>query len=392
MISSQTIPPVADPGAPSIWVVILAGGVGSRFWPVSTPERPKQLLPLGSERALIRDTVDRALKVVPPGRLRILTGEHLLQPLSEALPELPGECFLLEPVARGTGPVLAWAAHVIAQEDPDAVLISLHSDHVIDPEPAFSSLLQAAARVARNEDCLLTVAVPPTRPETGYGYIRAGENLSAPEGFSAFRVSAFVEKPDAATATRYVKEGYLWNSGLFVWPVGRFLHEVNQHSPEMAPALAGLAAGGSVEDFFHDVTGISVDEAVLERSGRVGSIRATFQWDDVGSWEALSRTRGADAQGNVIVGDGHLVETKDSIAFSETGPVVLFGVQNLVVVRQGPLTLVMDRDRAPELKRLLDALPPEVVAGSQARHSSTPNPAAPSHAAPGEDDPDGTPS
>ncbi|MEX2527975.1 MAG: sugar phosphate nucleotidyltransferase [Gemmatimonadota bacterium] len=390
MTSSQTTPSEAEPGTPSLWVVILAGGIGSRFWPVSTPDRPKQLLPLGSERALIRDTVDRALKVVPAGRLRILTGVHLLEPLSQALPELPRECYLLEPMARGTGPVLAWAAHAIAQEDPDAVLISLHADHVIHPEPAFSSLLRAAARVARDEDCLLTVAVPPTRPETGYGYIKPGKAIPAPEGFAAFRVSAFVEKPDAATATRYVEEGYLWNSGLFIWPVRRFLRELKEHSPEMAPALVGLAAGGSVEDFFHHVTGISVDEAVLERSARVASIEATFQWDDVGSWEALSRTRTADAQGNVVVGDGHLVETRDSIAFAETGPVVLFGVQNLVVVRQGPITLVMDRDRAPELKRLLDALPPEVVSGSQTRDGSDPSGVTRTQAASGHHDPDGT--
>lgn len=387
MTSSQTNPPRAEPDSPSLWVLILAGGIGSRFWPVSTPQRPKQLLPLGSERALIRDTVDRALRVVPPERLRILTGKHLLDPLSKALPELPEDCYLLEPMARGTGPVLAWAAHVIAREDPDAVLISLHSDHVIHPESAFPSLLQAAARVARDEDLLLTVAVPPTRPETGYGYLRPGEALPAPEGFTAFQVSAFVEKPDAATAARYVEEGYLWNSGLFVWPVGRFLHEVEQHSPEMAPELARLAAGGNAEDYFSHVTGISVDEAVLERSARVGSIQATFQWDDVGSWEALSRTREADSAGNVIVGEGHLVETRNSIAFSEAGPVVLFGVENVVVVRQGPLTLVMDRERAPELKRLLDALPPEVVAGSHTQASSG---ASLNHRARGQDDPGGT--
>jgi len=370
---------------PALRITILAGGIGSRFWPASRPDRPKQLLPLASERPLIVDTVERALRVVPRERVRILAGSHLVDPFRRALGGvLDGEAlddlFWVEPRPRGTAPVLVWAAHRMHRDDPDSAMISLHSDHFIEPEPAFLELLPRAAALAREHDLLFTIAVPPDRPETGYGYLRPGTPLGdtagatasaeatpggagrAPEP-TAWRLGAFVEKPDHETAVRYLAEGYLWNSGIFVWSTARFLEEVRLHAPEVAEHLHLLDAGRD-DEFFEVVSPISVDEAVLERSGRVGTLQATFRWDDVGNWDALARTRPADGGGNVCSGESHLLDARGNVVWAEDGPIVLFGVDNLVVARSGGVTLVAPRERASELKELVNRLPARLRDGN----------------------------
>ncbi len=344
---------------PHLHVIVLAGGIGARFWPASTPSVPKQLLPLGGDRPLIRETVDRALRLVPPDRLAILTGSHLRGPIARTLPPETGKSFLVEPRPRGTGPALAWAAWTLARQDPEAILLSLHSDHVVSPEEEFLDSLRAACHIARTEDSLVTLAVPPTRPETGYGYIRPGAVLepgSPWDRFRAFRVRSFVEKPDVERARRYLRDGFLWNSGIFAWTARRFLEEVRIHAPEVATHLPLLEAGDT-DGFFRTVPPISVDEAVLERSGRVASVEATFQWDDVGTWEALRRTRTADGDGNVALGASYPVAAQNNTVFAPDETVVLFGVEGLLVVRSGGITLVASRERAGELKELLKALP-----------------------------------
>jgi mannose-1-phosphate guanylyltransferase len=346
---------------PTLRIVILAGGIGSRFWPASTPSRPKQLLPLASDRPLIVDTVERGLDLVPRARLRILAGHHLLEPFKRALSQESEDLFWIEPRPRGTAPVLVWAAHRMAREDPDAVMVSLHSDHFIDPPQAFLDLIPRAAALARDHDLLLTIAVPPDRPETGYGYLRPGEPLDAPAGPRAWRVGAFVEKPDLETALQYMDQGYLWNSGIFIWTVRRFLEEVRLHAPEIGD-LIPLLDQGRDEAFFREVSPVSVDEAVLERSGRVGTVEATFRWDDVGNWAALERMRQSDAAGNVLEGRAWAVDSRGNVVWSENGAVVLFGVEDLVVARSGRVTLVAHKDRAPSLKELIGRLPPELQA------------------------------
>ena len=338
-------------------IVVLAGGIGSRFWPASRPERPKQLLPLASHRPLIQETVDRALSLVPRSRLRILAGRHLVLPFRQVLSEPDEELFWVEPRARGTGPVLAWAAHRLHAQDPDAVMISLHSDHAIEPRGAFLQLLPRAAELAAREDLLLTVAVPPNRPETGYGYLRPGPALETGDpSFRAWKLGAFIEKPDEAAARRYLSQGYLWNSGIFIWSTARFLEEVRLHAPEIARHFP-LLDQGDVDGFFAQAPHVSVDEAILERSGRVGTVEATFEWDDVGSWDALVRTGSPDDSGNVVEGKGQVVDGEGNVVWAEDGPVVLFGVHDLVVARSGGITLVTRRDRAGELKDLLGRLP-----------------------------------
>jgi len=341
---------------PALWAVILAGGIGSRFWPVSTPARPKQLLPLAGNSPLLLQTVERIRPIVNDARIRILTGAGLVGAVLEAVPGLGHDQFLLEPQARGTAPVLAWAAHEIARQDPTAVMVSLHADHVIEPADAFRELVRRTAHASVAHDRLFTVGAVPARPETGYGYVRAGAELEA----GMFAVEEFVEKPDPATAERYVAEGYFWNTGLFIWPVGRFLAELAQHTPEIAAHLPLLDAG-AVAEYFARVPRTTIDEGLLERSRRVAVAVATFDWDDVGAWDAVSRTRARDGSGNVIVGDAYVVDCTDCITWADEGAIVVYGAADLVVVRTRDITFVAPRERAPHLKELLERLPQRLV-------------------------------
>lgn len=336
-------------------MTILAGGIGSRFWPVSTRERPKQLLPLASERPLIVDTVDRARALVPDTRIRILAGDHLAGPFRSVLDDLADDAYWIEPRARGTAPVLAWAAWKLARLDPDAVMVSLHADHLLRPLDAFAETVATAVEIARRDEMLLSLGVEPDRVETGYGHIEVGEALAPAGPADGFRVGAFHEKPDAETAQRYVDDGYLWNTGIFVWKASVLLDEIEAHAPEVFEYLPLLEQS---DDAFFDAVPVSViDRAVMERSDRVGVVRATFAWDDVGSWEALARTREPDGDGNVVLGPGSLVDAEGTIVFSEDdGSVVVFGAKDLIVVRTRDTTMVLPRERAADLKSLLTKL------------------------------------
>ena len=338
---------------------MLAGGIGARFWPASQPSRPKQLLNLISDRPLIVETMDRARLLAPDERIRILAGEHLVEPFRTALSDLHAESILVEPQARGTAPVLAWAAWVLQQQDPEALLVSLHSDHMIRDTEAFRNLLDEAAALARREDVLVTVAIKPTRPETGYGYIETGEPLESGHDIEAYRVAKFIEKPDEMTAVKFVSDGRLWNSGIFIWTAKRFLEEVRVHAPEIGDLIPLLEQGGA-EKFFEAAPTAPVDVAVLERSERVATVAATFEWDDVGSWESLGRTREMDEDGNVGIGEVYAIDTLDTIVYGSDEPVVLFGVDGLVVVRTPQATLITTREKAPHLKVALNQLPSHV--------------------------------
>lgn len=344
----------STPTDDGLWVVILAGGIGARFWPASTRERPKTLLPLASEQPLIADTVGRARALVPDDRLCILAGEHLAGPFRSVLGDLPDAAYWIEPDARGTCPVLAWASWEIHRLNPEAVMVSLHADHRVHSLDGFQETIQAAAEIARTHDVLVCVGAVPDRAETGFGHIKRGEALGTSGEIVAHRVQAFHEKPDAETAQRYVSEGHLWNTGMFVWKVSTFLSELAEHAPDVSDCLELLKDG--VEAFFEAVPVSVVDTAVMERSQRVATVAALFAWDDVGTWEALSRSKPADSDGNVLVGDAITVDGTGNIVFADQGDVVLFGVDDLVVVRTSDATLVMPRERAADLKTLLAEL------------------------------------
>ena len=336
------------------WGVLLAGGSGTRFWPLSTPSRPKQLLPLAGPTSTAEAAAERLEGLIPRERLLVVTGERLAGPLRERL-ALPAENVLVEPRAASTAPALVWGTVEALRRDPDAAVLSMHADWWIGDADAFRATARLALERARTHDRLVTVGMVPTRPETGYGYIVTGAPLDA----LAWSVERFQEKPDAATALDLMACGALWNSGLFAWTGAALLREVEALTPELAPHLATLRRG-DVAGFFRDVTPVSIDVGVFERSKAVAVVRGGFRWDDVGTWDALARVRPRDQDGNVTHGDVFTLESEDCVVWSERDPIVLHGVQDLVVIQANGRILVTRRERAADLKRLLDAMPPEL--------------------------------
>ncbi|MEO8030457.1 MAG: sugar phosphate nucleotidyltransferase [Gemmatimonadota bacterium] len=336
------------------WAVILAGGAGSRFWPLSTPSRPKQVLPLSGDSSTAEQAVRRLVGLVPPEQILLVTGQDLAGPL-ERLLKLPAENVLVEPRAASTAPALVWATHEAFRRDPDAEVISLHADWVIREESIFRQSASTALRTAMTHRRLVTVGIVPTRPETGYGYIVPG----APLDRDARAVQRFTEKPDATTALNLMAEGALWNSGLFAWRADVLLEQVRLHTPEIAPALGALDRG-DVPGFFATVKPISIDVGLLERSPAVAVVAGAFSWDDIGTWDALPRVRTRDSHGNVSSGQVFFSGSQDCVAWSDDEPIVMAGVRDLVVVRANGRILVMPRSMAPDLKKVLDTLPPAI--------------------------------
>lgn len=336
------------------WAVLLAGGSGTRFWPLSTPTNPKQLLPLASARSTAEDAVDRLSGLIPPERILVVTGASLAPRMVERL-GLPAENVLVEPRAASTAPALIWASFEALRRDPEAEVLSMHADWAIGNADAFRRTAEAALICARTHDRLVTVGMEPNRPETGYGYIVRGATLSN----DAWNVARFSEKPDAATALDLMAAGALWNSGLFAWTADRLLAEVRQHTPEVAPHLEALGRG-DVNGFFAAVTPVSIDVGVLERSRNVAVVSGAFAWDDIGTWEALIRVRAKDRAGNVVVGPAVLHESHECIVWSERDTIVLSNVQDLVVVHANGRILIMPRDQSTDLKKVLESLPSEI--------------------------------
>jgi mannose-1-phosphate guanylyltransferase len=336
------------------WAVILAGGSGTRFWPLSSPRRPKQLLPLAGPIPTAVAAARTVEPLVARQRILVVASADLAPQLAGAL-ELPAEQVLVEPKAASTAPALAWATATVLARDPSATVLSMHADwHLPDPE-GFRRTADAALEAARVHDALVTVGVIPTRVEPGYGHIVPGEAIKG----AIHRVARFVEKPPRAEAESLTTNGALWNSGLFAWTARRFLEELTANAPEIAGPLRHIAEG-NVTAFFDQVAPLAIDVALFERSTRVITLRGDFPWDDVGGWDALARLRAADPAGNVSHGAVTLVDAERCIVWSEGTPIVLAGVKDVVVVAANGRILVLDRSRAGDLKTVLEALPDDV--------------------------------
>ena len=340
----------------SRWAVILAGGVGSRFWPISTPVRPKQLLPLVTDRPLLRDSFDRLTPIVEPENILVLATAGLEHAIGDLLPELARQNLVTEPKPAGTAAALTWAALEIARRDgEDATMLCIHADWSIGDDEEFRATLLRAEEVALEKKALVTVGIVPTRPDPGFGYIQP----STAQSSAPAMVKRFVEKPDRVAAAEMCDAGYLWNSGIFVWRVADFLTEVGAHAKELAGALK-KASGGKAAFFASVKTPVSVDVGVLERSARVAVVPGDFGWDDIGTWSALKRVRPLDDAGNATSGDAYVSDGGHNVVHAENGTIVLYGVDNLVVVARDGLTLVTTNEKAADLKKLLDSLPESV--------------------------------
>lgn len=351
--------------APKITPVILSGGIGTRLWPLSRALRPKQLLPLTSEKSLLQETVLRTKGTAFGPPLVVCNEEHRFM-IAEQLRELDiaPEAIILEPEGRNTAPAIASAALYLAQKDGnmDGIMLVMPSDHVIQDTEAFRSAVDTAIAAAQRE-ALVSFGIQPSRAETGYGYIRCGEPYDGVSG--CFKLAEFVEKPDVETAQSYVsKQEYYWNSGIFVFPVGLFLHELEaQHPGVVGQCRKSIMNASSDLDFvrlskshFQAAESISVDYAVMERTDKGAIVPADMAWNDVGSWSALWEIGARDDEGNVITGDAITLDAKNCFIRSDSRLVAAIGIEDLVIVSTDDVILIAHMDRDQDVKKLVEEL------------------------------------
>lgn len=343
--------------------VILAGGSGTRFWPQSRRALPKQFLRFGSDRTLLQETVERCRGFVPPERTWIVTGSAHASETARQVSDICVSNVLIEPFGRNTAPCIGLAAIQLLATDPEAVMLVMPADHVIRPVAEFKRTVeQAVAIVERDPAALVLFGVMPTYPATGFGYIQRGELLPDSIGF---RVAAFREKPDTATAAQYLaSQGFFWNCGLFVWRAATILEQIEHHAPEIAMRLKRLQTAIGTEHWaeslaaeFPQMPSVSIDYAILEKASGVAVIPATFEWDDVGSWQSLARLLPTDAEGNTIAGQFcGLNSTGCIVRSSDKHLVATFGVNDLIIVQTPDVTLVADKRDENSLRQLIKEL------------------------------------
>jgi len=350
-----------------MYAVIMAGGSGTRFWPLSREKMPKQLLKIGGEDTLICETVSRVLPIVRFEDIYIVTNPVLAETISEQLSSKFSRSWdnnmILEPEAKNTAPALGLAALHLAGISPDSIMAVLSADHFIRQANVFLNLLRKAESVAA-DDYLITLGIKPDRPETGYGYIKAGATLNKYKETDACKVEAFVEKPSFETAKAYIEQGaYYWNSGIFVWKAGVLLKAIKQYVPSLYSGLMEIRQSIGTEwesrtitDVFRTIEPISIDYAVMEKTDRAAVIPADIGWSDVGSWTALDEVSSHDASGNVINGNVIDIGSSDSILYAEKRLVATIGLQNIVVVDTPDATLVCRKDRAQDVKKIVEEL------------------------------------
>jgi mannose-1-phosphate guanylyltransferase len=344
----------------NLYPVIMAGGSGTRFWPLSRQARPKQFLPLVSNQALIAETAARLTGLAPPKRTFVVCGPGHASLVRKLLKSLPRSNVLIEPTARNTAPAIGLAAAHVAAIEPKGVLAVLPSDQHVADVAGFRTALAEAATVAEGGS-IVTLGITPNRPETGYGYIRVGDPLV--EG--ARRVKAFVEKPDLATAQGYLASGdYLWNGGIFVFRADVMLKSLQQHAPELFPGLTKIqkAIGTSkyaavLKREFPKLKSISIDYAVAERADNIAVIPGDFGWSDVGSFNALPEVRKADAQGNVTAGaQTFVIDSKGCVVLGDKRAVAVVGMTDVVVVDAGDALLVIPKDKCQDVRKVVELL------------------------------------
>ncbi len=345
-----------------IYGVILAGGRGERFWPMSRYENPKQLLKLTSDKTMLEETIDRLDGFIPHERILVVTGQYLKDKILQAAPILNEKNLLLEPEGRNTCLAIGLAAIHIKKMDPDGVMVILSSDHAITPKEKLISLLKSGAEIALKSNQLVTIGVVPTRAETAYGYIELGEQFSQHAGISFFHVKQFKEKPSPTRAQEYyLGRQHLWNSGMFVWRADAILEAIEKFVPDIYGCINVYKdkIGKADEDaartrLYKDCANISIDFAVLEKSPNVLTTRGEIKWDDVGSWLAIERIHDGDNHNNVILGDTLLEGSYENIVVNNAeGVIVGLGVSDLVIVRTGEIVMVAHKTKVGEIKELL---------------------------------------
>ncbi|MBI9021479.1 MAG: mannose-1-phosphate guanylyltransferase [Verrucomicrobia bacterium] len=346
------------------YAVIMAGGKGERFWPLSTSKHPKQLLALVGDKALIAQAVDRLDGLIPPENVFVVTNADLVDATRAAAPMLPPENVVGEPIGRDTAAAVACGGALVAARDPEGVFAVLTADQVMGNLDVFKNTLRGGMDLAEFSEILVTIGIQPTFPSTGFGYIESGDDFGEAEGVQFKRAVRFVEKPDAQTAQSYLDTGkFFWNSGMFIWSVPTLGKAFAAHCPEMKTLMDDLteyAARGEIfqglEKIYPTLGKISVDYALMEKADNIVMACGTFIWDDVGSWPALEGHFPKDESGNTLIGTCEQIDSKNNIIYSKDRLTAVIGAENLVVVQADGVTLVCPKDRAQDIKAMVTLL------------------------------------
>ncbi len=347
----------------TLYALILAGGSGTRLWPCSRSERPKQFLALHGERTMLQETVDRVLPLVSPDRIFVATGDCYADLVAEQLPDVPRENILAEPSGRGTAPCIGLAALHMRRRDPGAVMAVLSADHRIEHDAAFCAMLTAGAELAE-QGLLVTLGIEPTAPSPAYGYIQRGTTLGTVAGHEAYRVAGFVEKPHIERAREYLATGeYVWNAGMFVWRADRILEEMTEHRPALSAGLRTIecafdtpAARAVLDAVWPTLANEPIDVAVMEQTKHAAMLPANLGWSDVGDWAALAETLPNDQAGNAVVGSHIGIDTRNTLVFGNGRVIATIGLDDFVIVDTHDVLLICPRQRTQDVKQLVTRL------------------------------------
>lgn len=341
------------------WALIMAGGAGTRFWPASRIQRPKQLLSVLSDKSLIQETVARIKPIIPENRILVLTQKQQLGLIRKALPRIPKENFVVEPVGRNTAPALGLGALVACGRDREAMILCLPADQIVLDQKKFVKAVRAGIEIARSGQCHVTFGIPPRAPETGFGYIERGAASGKQNGIPVYEVKRFVEKPDLNRAKKYLKSGkFFWNSGIFVWKADWLLRELAKHQPVLFRKLKQASASArSLEKIYPKIQSISIDYALMEHAANVRVLPGDFGWSDIGSWSAFEHIWPKDVLKNASRSQSLVaVESSGNIVDGDSKLVALVGVKDLVVVSTTDAILVAHKDKVQDVRKVIDTL------------------------------------
>lgn len=344
-----------------IFVVIMAGGVGSRFWPRSKEKTPKQLLKIFGDETLIQQTVERVKGLASEENIFVITNKVQKEKVIEQLPQIPKENIIAEPFGKNTAPCIGLSASLIKEKSKDAVIVTLPADHFIQDVEEFQNTIKTATDFAYNSGGLVTIGINPTKPETGYGYIQIDDKG---DGGEVYKVLTFAEKPNFSTAKRFLKSGdFMWNSGMFIWRADVILNEIDKYLLDLSDGLKELEKSIGKPEFdetlrnvYGQLKSISIDYGVMEKSKDVYLVKGSFAWSDVGSWEAVYELSEQDDDGNALVGDVYAEGTHNSFIYSKKKFAAAVGVDSLIVIDTEDAILVCNRSNAQDVKNLVDYL------------------------------------
>jgi len=348
----------------NLYTLIMAGGSGTRFWPRSKAVKPKQYLNLFGNESLLQSTIKRFSTFTDTDNIYVVSGKSQAEVLEQQTTMLPKANLIYEPVGKNTLPCIGLAAMFAERENPEGVMVVTPSDHLIENDELFRDTVLAAVKIAEDRDGIVTIGITPTYPATGYGYVMTEENITGVEKIKQFKVERFVEKPNETTASAYLKQGgFYWNSGLFVFKISVFLDAVKQFAPALYTDLRKIQADldspsfeETLDKIYRAVESISVDYGIMEHAKNIYLVEGNFVWNDLGSWESVYLTSEKDENGNAGSGESIIVDSKNSYIYSETGVIALVGLDDVIVVQDGNTTLVCKRDKAEEIKKVVDQL------------------------------------